>query len=173
MYNTIREVDTSKKGIQMLSNSKVWIGIDPGASGAIGLIDENNETKVLEVLNVFEMVSVLREFIELYDIQIVILEEVHAMAKIKASINFKLGMNFGQWQGVLTTLRIPYRLVPPKVWQRNLVKKQDGKDSKERSLNVARRLFPDTDLSRKKDHNKADALLIAYFAKNLKTEDRD
>jgi crossover junction endodeoxyribonuclease RuvC len=53
----------------------------------------------------------------------------------------------------------------PREWQKGLVRPSDGKDPKERSLTVARRLFPDAELSRKKDHNRADALLLAWWAR--------
>lgn len=46
-----------------------------------------------------------------------------------------------------------------------LPKASDDQDAKARSLAVARRLFPDVSLSRKKDHGKADALLLAWWAR--------
>jgi crossover junction endodeoxyribonuclease RuvC len=78
---------------------------------------------------------------------------------------FTFGRSFGEWLGILAALGIPHVLVTPRQWQRGLVRPSDGPDPKCRSLAVARRLFPDIDLHRKKDHHCADALLIAYWAK--------
>ena len=53
----------------------------------------------------------------------------------------------------------------PQEWQRGIVDRKAGKDTKAASLATARRLFPDADLGRKKDHGRADALLLAWWAR--------
>jgi crossover junction endodeoxyribonuclease RuvC len=78
---------------------------------------------------------------------------------------FTFGRSFREWLGILAALGIPHVLVTPQQWQHGLVRPPDGADQKSRSLTVARRLFPDIDLSRKKDHHRSDALLLAYWAK--------
>ena len=148
----------------------IYIGIDPGGSGAYGYISKGDD--MVEVANDFT--SIQQAFHDLFQwknnnctIKIAILEKVNAMPNEGVTSSFKFGTNYGMWQGVLTALRIPFKLVHPRTWQKGLVYKTDGKDSKERSLTVARRLFPDVDLHRKKDHGKADALLMAYYARSL------
>ena len=78
---------------------------------------------------------------------------------------FTFGRNLGAWEGLLAALHISYVMPAPQQWQRGLIMPSDGADPKARSLAVARRLFPDADLSRKKDHGRADALLLAWWAR--------
>ena len=147
--------------------AKAWIGIDPGASGAIAILGSESVIYANDHLDISSSSTWLFEWNCEFDIQMALLERVSAMPKQGVSSTFKFGINYGTWQGLLTALRISWMLVSPKDWQKGLVCKTDGADSKERSLNVARRMFPDVDLHRKKDHDKADALLIAYYARSL------
>jgi crossover junction endodeoxyribonuclease RuvC len=78
---------------------------------------------------------------------------------------FSFGENFGIWQGILAALGIPFLMPRPREWQKGLVRPSDGHDTKSRSLAVARRLFPDAPLAKKKDHNRADALLLAWWSR--------
>jgi crossover junction endodeoxyribonuclease RuvC len=87
------------------------------------------------------------------------------MPKQGVTSTFKFGANFGTWQGIIAVLGLPCLMPRPAEWQKGLVRKSDGKDPKARSLAVARRLFPDAELSKKKDHGRADALLLAWWAK--------
>lgn len=86
------------------------------------------------------------------------LEEVHSMPKQGVTSSFSFGMNFGQWQGLLSGYDMEWETVTPQVWKRTfgLI----GKD-KDASRLIASRLFPTLDLTKKKDIGKADALLIA------------
>jgi len=144
---------------------KAWIGIDPGINGAAALIHEYGE-------EVFDWpgdpglaADKIEQWLLEYNIRLAALENVHAMPKQGVSSTFKFGQNLGQWQGILATLDIPYLMPGPREWQKGLVKPSDGKNPKARSLTVARRLFPDVELPRVADHNKADALLLAWWAK--------
>jgi crossover junction endodeoxyribonuclease RuvC len=101
----------------------------------------------------------------LHNPQLAALERVNAMPKQGVSSTFKFGANYGIWQGLLAAYGVPHVMPTPREWQKGLVRKSDGPDPKSRSLAVARRLFPDVDLHRKKDSDKADALLLAWWAK--------
>lgn len=144
---------------------RAWIGIDPGKSGAIALIHRDGqiaEDWPGDAAGAAEMLLTWRlEF----SIELVALERVHAMPGQGVKSMFSFGQNLGQWQGILAALQIPYVMPRPQEWQRGLVNPSDGPDAKARSLAVARRLFPDADLSRKKDHGRADALLLAWWAR--------
>jgi hypothetical protein len=94
----------------------------------------------------------------------------------------------GLWEGLLAGLGIPFSKVRPQVWKKEFGialppatppksgKPKDQKaheaerrkrqiDQKARAIIVAQRLFPSVSLARKKDHGRAEALLIAEFAR--------
>ena len=144
-----------------MSQSQVYIGIDPGASGALaGLDPMGRVVEVHDYAGEQDAARKIRELQDRFTLQAA-LEQVHAMPKQGVSSSFKFGMAFGAWVGVLAALGVPYRLVPPTVWQKGRVRKTDGPDPKTRSLTAARRMFPEASLARKKDDGRADALLIA------------
>ena len=88
---------------------------------------------------------------------------------------FTFGMGFGMVIGVVQAIGIPYELVTPTKWQREMVSAADKSEStKKTSLNAAVRLHPNMDfrksrLARNFDDNKVDATLICDYArrKNL------
>lgn len=149
---------------------KAFLGIDPGASGAIALIDNSGDVLV-EVWpgDPVAAADLLRGWRTSYDIQHACLERVASRPGQGVSSVFSFGTNFGCWQGILAALAIPYSLPTPQAWQKGLIVPSDGPDTKARSLAVARRLFPTVDLHRKGDHGKSDALLLALYAKRTMT----
>jgi crossover junction endodeoxyribonuclease RuvC len=149
----------------MSNKPKAWMGIDPGIKGAAALIHDDGQEVFDWPGDPSLAADKIREWILEYDVRLAALESVSAMPKQGVSSTFKFGQNLGQWQGILSVLPIPYLMPRPREWQKGLVRPSDGKDPKERSLTVARRLFPDAELSRKKDHNRADALLLAWWAR--------
>ena len=77
-------------------------------------------------------------------------------------------MGYGIWIGILEALKIPYTEVPPQTWKRLLMAGE--RKEKDASRAVARRLWPDQTeeaLSRRKDHGRADAALIAEYARRV------
>lgn len=56
--------------------------------------------------------------------------------------NFRTGMGSGIWQGILIAYQIPYQEVHSKTWQTLFFKGIHGKDTKQKSFNVANQLFP-------------------------------
>lgn len=82
-------------------------------------------------------------------------------------------------EGVFAALRIPYIKVVPRKWQADvgltsLAKQTYGGDTKEASLSLSRKLWPNRShlMRRKKDHNRSDAALIAYWGLMHGTEER-
>jgi len=67
------------------------------------------------------------------------------------------------WQGLVAAAGISCQMPTPREGQRGTIKPSAGQDPKSRSLAVARRLFPGAPLARKKDSDRADALLIARW----------
>jgi crossover junction endodeoxyribonuclease RuvC len=149
-----------------MSKPKAYIGIDPGQSGAVALLPDDELPQVEDWPgDPSSAAEVLKDWSMEYQVQLVALESVHAMPKQGVTSTFKFGANFGTWQGIIAVLGLPCLMPRPTEWQKGLVRKSDGKDPKARSLAVARRLFPDAELSKKKDHGRADALLLAWWAK--------
>lgn len=144
---------------------KAYLGIDPGQSGAMALLTDELPQVEDWPGDPNAAADVLREWLGQYRVELAVLERVNAMPKQGVSSTFKLGQNVGAWQGILAALGLPYLMPTPREWQKGLVKPSDGPDPKARSLAVARRLFPEADLSRKSDHGRADALLLAWFAR--------
>lgn len=143
---------------------KAFVGIDPGASGAIALLSQSDAI-VSEFGCLRHAGNVLRGWSNNYQIILVALESVHAMPGQGVTSMFNFGRNVGQWEGLIECLGLPCVQPTPQTWQKGLLKKSDGKDTKDRSLTVARRIFPSVDLHCKGDHGKSDALLLALWAK--------
>lgn len=143
---------------------RVYIGIDPGLSGAIAVISPNGAYAI--PFDEEEYVTTLKSCIdEKYAIRAVV-EHVGAMPKQGVASTFKFGTNFGWIQGVLFALGIPYELVRPQKWKKEFSCTSD----KNTSVSVARRLFPSVSLLATPRCNKphdgmAEALLMAEYAR--------
>ena len=160
---------------------KTYIGIDPGQKGFITWYDgEGYEFFALKDMNGAQIADTLKIIKESSGKVVCAMESVHSIFGSSAKSTFSFGEIFGFLKGVLNTLRIPYHLVTPKVWQKEIWIHDDivydGKkvNTKKTSFNAATRLFPGIDLRRTSrcsslDDNKCDSLLIAEYArrKNL------
>lgn len=145
----------------------VSIGIDPGKTGAIAVMDDN-KILCLEQFNVDKYVDVLSyvgRSTSAKDIK-VCLEKVGAMPGQGVVSMFNFGHNLGVIEGILSALRIPYQLVPPQTWKKEFSLTGD----KAKSIEVCKKLFPwvdlrATDRSRKPSDGLAEALLMAEYAR--------
>lgn len=150
----------------MRDKIEAFVGIDPGASGAVALIGDDVALVEDWPGDPVAAADLLRSWLVHYNVKLCALERVASRPGQGVSSVFTFGTNYGTWQGLLSALSIPYVMPTPQAWQKGLIVPSDGQDSKSRSLAVARRLFPCVDLHRKSDHGKADALLLAVFARN-------
>lgn len=140
----------------------IYIGIDPGASGGIAIIDSSGE-----VLHCWKMPGTERDILECfswadhYTATFAVIEKVHAMPKQGVSSTFKFGMSYGFLRGCLVAAEIPFEAVAPGVWQKAMgcLSKGDKNVTKAK----AQELFP----SIKVTHAIADALLIAEYARRI------
>jgi len=76
---------------------------------------------------------------------------------------FSMGHGLGLWEGIISALGLPYELVTPQKWKKAiLIGVGDGKGA---SIVRALQLFPQVaeELHRKKDHGRAEALLLAAY----------
>ena len=151
------------------------IGIDPGISGSICFFKDG---KILEVIEMPVMTEgkknkkqvngaqIYNEFLKRInekDDQIrVVIEQVSAMPGQGVTSMFNFGQSYGILKGICSAMQLPMFLVRPAKWKKyfNLINSQ-----KDASRTRAIEIFPyfSTQLSKKKDSNKADAILIASF----------
>jgi len=148
---------------------QVYIGIDPGKTGAVAALQCDAGTVSAKVWDYDDQEGMegLEWLVQAgcYNIKACV-EKQQAWPKQGVSSVFKLGENYGRWQGRLEVLKISYELVTPAMWRKGVfdaMPKQE--DKKAMSLDLARRLFPELvgELKRKKDHGRAEALLIAEW----------
>ena len=151
------------------------IGIDPGISGSICFFEDG---KIIEVIEMPVMTEgkknkkqvngaqIYNEFIKRIknrddDIRVVI-EQVSAMPGQGVTSMFNFGQSYGILKGICSAMQLPMFFVRPAKWKKyfNLINSQ-----KDASRTRAIEIFPyfSTQLSKKKDSNKADAILIASF----------
>ena len=100
------------------------------------------------------------------DIKLAVVEQVGSMQGQGVASVFSLGHSFGTITGVIGALHIPLQLVHPAVWKKSMGISRDKDVARAQAI----RLFPSTDLSLKKDHNLAEALLLADFSMKGRTE---
>lgn len=150
----------------------IYIGIDPGQTGAIAFLFDQKPNLANKVFdfddgNALAWLQDVGKQIASGVIQAkAIIEKVSAMPKQGVSSTFKFGTNYGQWIGRLEALGIPFDFVTPQKWKKVMFDSMVKGDVKEMSRNRAQRLLPNMAdrLKRKMDHNRAEALLIALYA---------
>ena len=151
------------------------IGIDPGISGSICFFKDGRILEVIEMPVMTEGkknkkqvngAQIYNEFLKRInkkddDIRVVI-EQVSAMPGQGVTSMFNFGQSYGILKGICSAMQLPMFFVRPAKWKKyfNLINSQ-----KDASRTRAIEIFPyfSTQLSKKKDSNKADAILIASF----------
>ena len=101
---------------------------------------------------------------------VVVVEQVNAMPGQGVTSMFNFGQSFGVIKGICSALTLPIYFVRPVKWKKhfNLIG-----SSKDASRTKATELFPSfsNDMAKKKDANKADAILIGrYFLDHFNNE---
>ena len=152
------------------------IGIDPGISGSICFLQDGRILDVVEMPTMAEGKKNKRQVngSQIYneiskrinktkDNEVrVVIEQVSAMPGQGVTSMFNFGQSFGILKGICSAMQIPVYFVRPAKWKKyfNLINSE-----KDASRTRAIEIFPyfSTQLSKKKDSNKADAILIASF----------
>ena len=152
------------------------IGIDPGISGSICFNHDGRKMDVLEMptmtegkknkkqVNGSQIFNEISERIKKLDNNNtrVVIEQVSAMPGQGVTSMFNFGQSFGILKGICSAMQIPMYFVRPAKWKKyfNLINAE-----KDASRTRAIEIFPyfSSQLSKKKDSNKADAILIASF----------
>ena len=152
------------------------IGIDPGISGSICFFQDGKIIDVVEMptmtegtknkkqvngSKIFNEISERIKKIDKSDIRVII-EQVSAMPGQGVTSMFNFGQSFGILKGICSAMQLSMYFVRPAKWKKyfNLINSE-----KDASRTRAIEIFPyfSSQLSRKKDSNKADAILIASF----------
>ena len=152
------------------------IGIDPGISGSICFFEDGKITDVIEMptmtegkknkkqVNGSQIYNEILKRINKFqkkDIRVIV-EQVSAMPGQGVTSMFNFGQSFGILKGICSAMQLPIFFVRPAKWKKyfNLINSE-----KDASRTRAIEIFPyfSSQLSKKKDANKADAILIASF----------
>ncbi len=150
------------------------IGIDPGLSGAIAILENNIVLNIFEIpvmsegkknkrqLNSALLVNLLKENINNDEEVVVVVEQVNAMPGQGVTSMFNFGQTFGAIKGICAALELPIYFVRPSKWKKHFELINSSKDA---SRTKAIEMYPklSNQLSKKKDVNKSDAILIARF----------
>lgn len=146
--------------------------IDPGLRGAVsvttGPYDKEAAVCDLPVMGAGKQVildgGTIARLLTDMAVDRVVLEHVSSMPKQGVASTFKFGTTFGQLIGVVQTLGIVHEFVRPNVWMRDTAL-PSGPDKKEAARRRAIESFPHLGprLSRKCDHNRAEALLLGLW----------
>jgi len=163
----------------------IIIGIDPGLSGSICFFENG---KILDVVEMPTMTEGKKNKKQVNGSQIyneilkrishldksnvkVVIEQVSAMPGQGVTSMFNFGQSFGILKGICSAMQLPVYFVRPAKWKKyfNLINSE-----KDASRTRAIEIFPyfSSQLSKKKDSNKADAILISsFFFETFKSED--
>ena len=162
----------------------IIVGIDPGLSGAIAILED------IKVLNIFDMpvmaegkknkrqlnsaqlVNIIRENTKSSEEIIVVVEQVNAMPGQGVTSMFNFGQTFGAIKGVCAALQLPIFFVRPSKWKKHFELIKASKDS---SRTKTIEMYPhlSNQLSKKKDVNKSDAILIARYYSETNPRDNN
>ena len=152
------------------------IGIDPGISGSICFFEDGKIKDIVEMptmaegkknkrqvngAQIYNEISSRIEGLNREEIKIVI-EQVSAMPGQGVTSMFNFGQSFGVLKGICSAMQLPMYFIRPAKWKKyfNLINSE-----KDASRTKAIEIFPyiSSELSKKKDANKADAILLASF----------
>ena len=152
------------------------IGIDPGISGAICFFENGKIIDVVEMPTMTEGKKNKRQVngSQIYNEIIkrrgktddqnirIVIEQVSAMPGQGVTSMFNFGQSFGILKGICSAMQLPMYFVRPAKWKKYFGLINSEKDA---SRTKAIEIFPyfSSQLSKKKDSNKADAILIASF----------
>ena len=152
------------------------IGIDPGISGSICFFENGKIIDVIEMptmtdgkknkrqVNGSQIYNEILKRINKIEIQNtrVVIEQVSAMPGQGVTSMFNFGQSFGILKGICAAMQLPMYFVRPAKWKKYFGLINSEKDA---SRTRAIEMFPyfSSQLSKKKDSNKADAILIASF----------
>lgn len=143
---------------------KYFLGIDPGKSGAVAFLNQDGDFIAVYDCPIIETARF--EILEQYFPRIVgaAVEKAQTMPTQGVVSSGKFMENYGIWKGICIASNIPFLTPHPKRWQKLLDGPTDMKP-KDRVVEYVKRRWPAVELKRKKDHNRADAICLAEYAR--------
>jgi len=156
----------------------IYTGIDPGLSGYVAKLLPGGAFAFYECPTVmwrgkkrFDPAGMAR-VMRADEKQFVVIEKQWSRPGEGAVNACTICQGFGLWVGIIVALKLPHAVVPPTRWQKTMHARAEGKTVKEKSISVVGKLFPGVSLlrtprCRKPCHDKADALLMADYARRL------
>ena len=152
----------------------IIIGVDPGITGAISILENKKVIEAYDTptmidgkknkrqINGAQVTNIIKERLNQDKEVVVVVEHVNAMPGQGVTSMFNFGQSFGVIKGICAALSVPIYFVRPTKWKKhfNLIK-----TNKDASRTKVIEVYPEisSKLSRKKDLNKADAILIARY----------
>ncbi len=150
------------------------IGIDPGLSGAIAVLEDKRVLSIFDMpvmaegkknkkqLNSAQLVNILKENTKISEDVAIVVEQVNAMPGQGVTSMFNFGQTFGAIKGVCAALSLPIFFVRPSKWKKHFELINSAKDA---SRTKVIEMYPSlsNQLTKKRDVNKSDAILIARF----------
>ena len=160
------------------------IGIDPGLSGGIAILKENKVLDLFDMpvmsegkknkrqLNSAQLANLIKKNIKTNEDVAVVVEQVNAMPGQGVTSMFNFGQSFGAIKGVCAALEVPIYFVRPSKWKKYFDLINSSKDA---SRTKVIEMYPllSSQLSRKKDVNKSDAILIARYFIETRIKDKN
>ena len=160
------------------------IGIDPGISGAICFFENGKIIEIIDMPNmtdgkkskkqvngaqIYNEISERIKNVPKYEINVV-LEQVSAMPGQGVTSMFNFGQTFGAIKGICAALNLPIFFVRPSKWKKYFELINSSKDS---SRTKVIEMYPSlsSQLAKKKDVNKSDAVLIARYYYDTRLKD--
>ena len=159
------------------------IGIDPGLSGAIAILEDKKVFSVSDMpvmaegkknkrqLNSAQLVNIIRENTNPKEDIAVVVEQVNAMPGQGVTSMFNFGQTFGAIKGICAAIGLPIFFVRPSKWKKHFNLINSSKDS---SRTKVIEMYPSlsSQLAKKKDVNKSDAILIARYYCDTRFQDQ-
>ena len=154
----------------------IHVGIDPGVHGAVCVLTEHGPTffdtptvttkGTRQEYLTPQMARILAPYRDREDVKAV-LEKGIAMPRQASTTTYLMGRGGGLWEGILAAYSIPFDLVPPSAWKKSMGLTGQDKDA---SRALASQLFPAQSqwFARKKDDGRAEAALLAEFARRFR-----
>lgn len=154
----------------------IILGIDIGVTGAMAAVDSRGTAAIADLptetvegarvvrrkVSAIGLRDLVRQYVPPGEVAVALIEDVHMGIGKGGAARSSLDQNRGRIEGVLEVMRIKVLAVQPATWKRfyGLLKSDKGQ-----SLDRARALYPlqAPMLKRQKDHNRAEALLLAHY----------
>ena len=157
------------------------IGIDPGLSGGIAVLDDLEIFDIFDMpimsegkknknqLNSAQLVNIIKKHVLKKENTFVIVEQVSAMPGQGVTSMFNFGQTFGSIKGICAALGLPIFYVRPAKWKKHFELINSSKDA---SRTKVIEMYPSISsrLTKKKDVNKADAILIARYFRDCHSQ---